>query len=226
MILAARDPDSPAYRSALEELCKRYWKPIYAYIRVVRRRTNEESKDLTQEFLLELLEGNLLGRYSAERGSFRTYLRGALQLFLLEQHRKAGSLRRGGDRNVFALEDADVATIEELIRAPDLAPEEVFDEQWVRSLLDAALHDLSEELSKAGKEHHFRLFDRYELHPPPGESLSYPEIGKRFGMTESEVSHALSDCRRILRERIRDRIRDYVETEQEVDEEIQRFFEH
>lgn len=224
-ILAARDPASPACRRALEELCRRYWKPIYVYVRAVRGFSNEEAKDLTQEFLLEAIEGNLLERYSADRGSFRTYLRGALRLFLLEQHRKTGSLRRGGDRRRFALRDEEAKSMEKLLRAPGLDPEQVFDEQWVSSVIDAALQDLFEELERDGKERQFRLFDRYELHPPPGESLSYPQIGEIFGMTESEVNHALTTCRRILRERIRDRIRDYVGIESEVEEEIRRFFE-
>ena len=34
----------------VETLCHRYWKPVYSWIRIARARTNDDAKDLTQEF--------------------------------------------------------------------------------------------------------------------------------------------------------------------------------
>ena len=59
VVLAAGHASSPNAQAALEELCRAYWPPIYAF---VRRRGHgpEEAKDLTQEFFLQLLQQNSL----------------------------------------------------------------------------------------------------------------------------------------------------------------------
>ena len=50
---------TPRAAEAMEELCRLYWYPLYAY---VRRRGHEahEAEDLTQEFFLRLLAKNYL----------------------------------------------------------------------------------------------------------------------------------------------------------------------
>ncbi len=224
VVVEAGKRESPDFRRAMNDLCRLYWKPIYAYVRTARGMDNETAKDATQEFLLELVEGNLLTRYSVERGSFRAYLRGALHLFLLERHRQAGSLKRGGGRAVLALDDHEMKFVDRLVVAPDTTPEEAFDRQWANSVIDHAVIEMADDLTRAGKEAHFKIFDRYELHPAPGEPLSHAQLAAEFGLKESDVNHVLAGCRRMLREKISDKIRDYVGSESEVAEEIRRFF--
>src|SRR5690242_3501359 len=43
-------------RAALEMLCARYWKPVYAYIRAGWSKSNDDAKDLTQSFFLWIQE--------------------------------------------------------------------------------------------------------------------------------------------------------------------------
>jgi DNA-directed RNA polymerase specialized sigma24 family protein len=53
LVLRAAGPD--ARRSALEDLCAIYWRPVYAFVR--RQVSDEEqAKDLTQAFFTRLLE--------------------------------------------------------------------------------------------------------------------------------------------------------------------------
>ena len=33
LVAAAREPDTPAARQALADLCRAYWVPVYAYVR-------------------------------------------------------------------------------------------------------------------------------------------------------------------------------------------------
>src|SRR5206468_697828 len=55
VVLTAARSDTPRAHAALENLCRSYWPPLYAY---VRRRGNSpaDAEDLTQEFFARLLE--------------------------------------------------------------------------------------------------------------------------------------------------------------------------
>jgi RNA polymerase sigma-70 factor (ECF subfamily) len=211
MIRNAADPASPEHRTALNELCSLYWKPAYAFVRAFRGAGNEDAKDLTQEFLARIIDGRLLSRYAPDRGSFRAYLRGALRLFLLEQHREASTERRGGGRVVVPLPDA------ELPAAGSETPEEQFDRQWADALLDHAAGELRRELATSGREPWFRVFESYDLE---GEERTYAQLALELGIRPSDVSNRLMFCRRRMRELIADRIRDYVDSEAELAAEI------
>jgi RNA polymerase sigma-70 factor (ECF subfamily) len=76
VLAASRSPDAQA-SEALEQLCRTYWYPLYAYVR--RRGYNpEDAEDLTQEFFVRFLAGNYLASVDRERAKFRSYLLGAL----------------------------------------------------------------------------------------------------------------------------------------------------
>ena len=71
VVLAARDGDSPAASEALNDLCRAYWPPLYAFI---RRQGHDaaEAQDLTQEFFARLLERDYLTRPDQQRGNARS----------------------------------------------------------------------------------------------------------------------------------------------------------
>src|SRR4051812_2815552 len=68
-VMLARETESPAGTAALEQLCRAYWRPLYAAARR-QTRDSEEARDLTQEFFARLLERNSLARLTAEGGRF------------------------------------------------------------------------------------------------------------------------------------------------------------
>jgi RNA polymerase sigma factor (sigma-70 family) len=218
LLREARDRSAPGYREAIGELCRRYWKPAYTYLRSSRPLDNEQAKDLTQQFLLEIVEGDFLSRFSPDHGSFRGYLRGALRLFLLEERRGSAALKRGGERTFVPVERHEPA-------APASGdPDALFDRQWADSVLEQAVEALRDELATADKEMVFRVFDRYELNPPPGWSPSYAELCREFSLKETDISNYLVACRKRLRELIVLRIRDYVTSAGEVASELLRLF--
>jgi len=60
-VVAAGESSGARVASALEELCRNYWQPVYAFIR--RSGVNpEDSRDLTQGFFCDLLGGEALKR--------------------------------------------------------------------------------------------------------------------------------------------------------------------
>ncbi len=220
----ARDRESPGYRQAIGELCRRYWKPAYLYLRSSRSMDNERAKDLTQQFLVEVVEGDLLSRFSPDHGSFRGYLRGALRLFLLEEHRNGAALKRGGGRAPLPIDPDALTGLSARADASGADPETLFNRQWAATVLDDAVSALQDELAGSGKELVFRVFDRYELNPPPEGAPSYAELSREFSVKETDVSNHLTTCRKRLRELIVLRIREYVTSEGEVASELLRLF--
>jgi len=93
-ILSARDSEDPAYRQNLEYLINHYWKPVYRYARVGWSKSNEDAKDLTQEFFLSLLARESLKDVGPEKGRFRSFLKAALKNFLMQDKRDAGRQKR------------------------------------------------------------------------------------------------------------------------------------
>ncbi len=216
-IRAAGDPRSPRHREALDELCRAYWKPAYAYLRSLRDLSNEDAKDLTQEFLLEAIEGGLLARVPRDGSGFRAYLRGALKLFLLERRRAAGAQKRGGDRTLVSLDDA--ALVERHSVGSDRTPEQAFDAEWARTLIDRAVDALKQELAEGGRDVVFRVFERYELNPTP-DAPTYAAIAAEFRVNETDVTNWLASCRKRLRALIEERIRDTLDSESDLATEL------
>jgi RNA polymerase sigma-70 factor (ECF subfamily) len=73
LVLRAAEGSSVSGQAALEQLCRAYWYPLYAYIRR-QGRGPEEAQDLTQAFFARLLEKGYLAHANPERGKFRTFL--------------------------------------------------------------------------------------------------------------------------------------------------------
>jgi RNA polymerase sigma-70 factor (ECF subfamily) len=58
-------------REALAQLCQTYWRPIFALI-CRRGYSVPDAQDLTQDFFVMVLEGNLLDLADPARGRFRS----------------------------------------------------------------------------------------------------------------------------------------------------------
>ena len=82
VVLSAQGP-SPAGQAALETLCRRYWRPLYGFVRR-RGYGPEEAEDLTQAFFARLLERRDLDAVRQEKGRLRSYLLVALKHFSRE----------------------------------------------------------------------------------------------------------------------------------------------
>lgn len=216
--------DRPRSREALDQLCRLYWKPVYAYIRSARSLGNDSVKDLTQEFFLELVEGGMLARFAPGKGSFRGYLKGALQLFLRERHRSDQALKRGGGRKLLSLQDEELRLVEQLADRGGKTPEEIFDRQWANSLLEQAVQALRTELTSSGREVWFAVFEQYDVRRDGVGNLTYAELARTHGIKETDVTNYLNHCRRRLRELMLHCVKDYVSFEGEVSVELAELF--
>ena len=142
-------------QQALENLCRSYWYPIYAF---VRRRGHDRAtaEDLTQGFFLKLLDKQYLRDVDRERGRFRTFLLASLKHFLSNEREYANAKRRGGDTTTFSLDFANAE--QRYAREPveSWTPEAVFDREWALALLSRVLQRLSDHYATSNKS---ELFD-------------------------------------------------------------------
>src|SRR5262252_8480188 len=95
IVLAAANSDAVNARDALENLCRTYWFPLYAFVRR-QGHSPADAQDLTQEFFARLLEKDYLRSAAQEKGRFRTFLLVALKRFMANEWDRQHALKRGG----------------------------------------------------------------------------------------------------------------------------------
>src|SRR5258708_1099504 len=78
VVLAAGNSDSSNAQDALENLCRAYWPPLYAFVRR-QGHSPADAQDLTQEFFARLLQKNSLGAVDPAKGRFRSFLLASLK---------------------------------------------------------------------------------------------------------------------------------------------------
>lgn len=211
--------DTATGRMALEELCRAYWQPVYAFLRRSGRSTHD-AQDLTQGFLSGFFEGGSLERVDPAKGRFRSFLLGALQHFLSHERDRERALKRGGGVTLVPLEapDTEGAAPGGMPAAPGMTPEQAFDRQWALALLDRVLTRLAQEQDDAGKSSQFECL-RIALTGDRG-AVPYATLGQRLGLSEGAVKVAVHRLRQRYREILRDEIAQTVETSGEVESEL------
>src|SRR5438093_4689548 len=105
VVLEAGQRDLARAATAMERLCRKYWYPIYAFVR--RRGSDQhEAEDLTQAFFAFLLEKETIKKVDRQKGKFRSFLLAAFTNFLNNEWDKRQTLKRGGQRQIISLDDA------------------------------------------------------------------------------------------------------------------------
>lgn len=203
-LLASIRAGDPRRRDAeLEKLVGLYWKPVYSLIRRTWAKSNEDGKDLTQDFFSEVvLQGNLAERYTPEKGSFRGYLKGALRNFLAKRTRDETREKRGGGVRTSSLDIPEAELQEVLPDAHALPPEEVFDNTWRRVVLDRSTRLLKERLAQQGKPVYFEVFRRYDLEAVDG-AASYESVARELRISADDVKNYLTRSREEFRNAVR-----------------------
>ena len=217
MVLRAGGERSAESARALEELCRAYWYPLYAFVRR-KGHAHEAAQDLTQAFFAKLLEKGRLAQADPERGRFRTFLLHALDNFLRTQHRDATTQKRGGGRDLVSW-DAPAAAERYAAEPPDDAsPANLFERQWVNVLLESVFLALRREFAVSGRE---ELFDQLEPHLWGDDtSTPYPRIAESLNMSAVAVRVTLHRLRQRFHDLLRLEISHTVGDAAEVEDEL------
>lgn len=221
MIEGLKDPTSGNRPQQLERLIASYWQPVYCVIRFGGTRSDADAMDLTQQFFLSVVleRGELLQRFSRERGSFRAFLKGAVLAFLHDEWRARGRQKRGGDVEFVALDPADVEPSSLIAGAEALDPEQLFDAAWTELVTSRALALMKAKLASEQRALLYELFVRHDLaevDPAP----SYKQLAEERGLTVDRVKHALTEARALFRDTVAHLVRDYVASADDLDREM------
>ena len=212
-MLELGNPAHPQHAQHLERLAQQYWKPVYHFLRTIRRGAVEDVEDLTQQFFAMLISRDDFAKLSPERGSFRGFLKTALRRLSTSADRHDGARRPHDGARLLRFEEAEASWKES-----GGTPEEAFDREWAREVMTASLARLREELRAEGKERHYEIFHQYSLEPD--EAVSYEELAKRHGMSLDDVRNTLRTVRQRGREVLKEMLRDYLFPGEDVESEL------
>ena len=199
-----------AGRQALEELCRRYWTPLYQFIRA-RGYGEAEAKDLTQEFLLHLLEHATLQKADRLRGRFRSFLCGALVRFLGDAEDKRRAAKRGGGAAHVELDGA-----AEEAGASSNPDGRLFDREWALVVLENAFRTVHGEFG--GDPGRFGTLRKFL--PGSVETPTYEKAATDLGLSVPALKSELHRLRQRFKAAVREEVAATVSAPHEIDQEL------
>lgn len=221
-VLQASHGDSPLARKALEDLCRTYWFPLYAYARGLGQ-DQQSAEDMTQEFFRRMLEKSYLSIADRRRGKFRWFLLTAFKCFLANEWDRARAKKRGGGQSPLSLDALSAEQRYQLEPADTTSPELIFEKRWALTLLEVARERLRAQYTTEGKADRFEQLEG----SLPGEenSPTYAHIGRELGLSEPAVKAEAHRMKRRYGELLRQEVAKTVADPGEVEEEIRHLIE-
>jgi len=218
---AAKDPDHPKYRSAVDRLVTSYWRPVFRFLRGTRHVA--AAADLTHEFFCRCLEGKSLLRLAdPTRGRFRDFLRTVVKRFAYDQ-----TVRPRAQTKF----EQSLVSIHALMTESDRAyeppagetPEEAFDKAWRLDLLGTVRRNLFAHYeNSADPEERQRFAIFAALHLAEGDTVppTQEALAQQRRLTRDQVRHAVKLVKQRYHRLLRQEIRDQVGTDVNVEEEM------
>jgi len=220
-VVGAGAADTFEWREALASLVRRYWKPVYCFLRQ-RGCDNEKAKDITQGFFLDVVLQRKLVRHADQaKGRFRTFLLAALEHYVVDIHRCANARKRMPSGGLASLDAFDPVTVPTTMHAR--SPSDAFQYAWAGELVNEALGELETEYRQGGREAHWLAFFARVIRPilddRPGPGL--PELCERFGIeNEVKASNMITAAKRRFRSILTSLARKSVESGEDAEQEI------
>jgi len=209
--------ESPAAQEALENLCRTYWRPIYAFVRREGAKP-EEAKDITQGFFALILERQDFSSVRQEKGRLRSFLLASLKHFMANERRDAATIKRGGGRRLLPLDGIECCEVGEVDRGDILSPDLLYDRRWAFTVLDRVFGRLREESQRSLNPPLLQRLNTLLSDEP--DRPSQAEIAREFGMTENAVKQAFHRLRQRYRQLLREEVAHTVATPAEIEEEL------
>jgi RNA polymerase sigma-70 factor (ECF subfamily) len=223
VVLSCAEPggDEQKAREALAQLCKTYWRPVFAFICRCGYPV-PDAQDLAQDFFVTVLKGHLLQRADQDRGRFRSLLLKALQDFLVNAREKRRATKRGGDAQFVSWDEWIAEMPSHLSISPQEAgtwpAERIFDVRWAATAVEHALRQLGEECENRGRRRVFDVLNDYLA--AEREDISYQKLSKTLEVPEVSVKRLVHELRVRFRDLLRAEVAQTVEKPQDVDDEL------
>lgn len=218
LVQALRSTESDARRYAFDLVVRAYRTPAIALLERRWSLSHEEAEDLAHDFFATALEKDWLLRFDANRARFRTFLRSCLFAFATDASDRKHAQKRGGDVRHVSIDDA---TIAGTIDSGDASMDTLFEQEWIRSVLQMSLDALDAEARDGNHALHVQLFRRYDI---DGADLdvrpTYAQLANEFDLPPSQVTNYLTWARRRFRQHVMSTLRALTGSEAEYRAEV------
>ena len=219
VVLLSAQTQVPGSQTALADLCRLYWYPLYAFVRR-RGHSAEDAQDLTQGFFLSLLERKSLRQVGPEKGKFRSFLLASLKNYLSDAFDRDNSIKRGGQIEFVAFDFEGGEERYSQDHADFLTAEKIFDARWAMTLLNHAIERLRQEYASQGKTQIIVALQPF-LDPSNSKRLpSYEEVAEKLQASPGGIKTLIHRLRKRYSEILREEVARTVTDPQAVDEEI------
>ena len=203
---------------ALEQLCGRYWMPLYAFLRRTGH-SDHDSQDLVQGFFEQLLSKDFLKSVEQEKGRFRSFMLVAIKHYAAKERVRANAQKRGGATKTLSIDYASAEDWYRIEPIDDVTPEMLYERRWALSLLDNVMNQLRQRFLDQGKE---ELFDALKLHLVcDAEKLPYVQMAEKLTCSVESLKSTMHRLKGWYRDLLRAEIAQTVSPE-EVADELQR----
>lgn len=217
LVRAVQSGNAEEAARAMEELCKGYWYPIYAFLRRSGRSAHD-AEDLTQAFFHRLMTEDALQSAQREAGKLRSWLVGVLKHLLSDTARHDAAKKRGGGVSHVSFDE--MAAEERYASEPhaESDPDALFTHVWAQDLLASVRGRLREAYEAAGRREIFDLLLPYLMwdHEPP----SGREISEKIGSSEIATRILIHRLRVKFRTLLREEVARTVLTPEEIPGEL------
>jgi DNA-directed RNA polymerase specialized sigma24 family protein len=205
-------------RAALEEICRSYWYPLYAYARRYGF-SAEDAEDVTQMFFQNLVIHESIQAAQMEKGTLRSFMLAMLKRIISKQLRHDAAGKRGGSRAAtISLDDTDAEGRYQHEPADIRDADTLFDRAWARGVLAAAEEKLRQDFLKANNLERYHQLREFL---PLGENVTpYPEDAKKLGLAEGTLRLQVHRMRKRYGKLIEEEIAQTVSTPAEVKAEL------
>ena len=207
LVRRATDDSATGSREDMGQLLDRYWQPMYQHLLFKGLQPNK-AEDLIQDFVVDLIEKNLLAIADPAKGRFRSLLLVMLDRFRFAKHRYDNAAKRAPEK----LASLDALPTDQA-GDEDGAPSLVFERAWCLDVLAQALASMQQECSASGDALRWDVFESRVLKPlfEADEPATYGELAARHGLAnEKAAMNQLVTAKRQFARTMRGAVRDYV----------------
>lgn len=219
MVARSVEDDAERRLTALDELCRLYWPPVYAFVRS-KGNTPHDAEDLVQGFFAKLLSRDDLAHLDQSKGKLRSFLLASVKNYMANEWEKATRQKRGGGIAVLSLDQSEAEDHCFVIPEPkeSTTPDVIFQRQWIMTTLKHVLGELGVRYEKDGKE---ALFESLKPTLTPGAPMApYAEIAETLGMSVSAVKMAVRRLKQRYAQLLCETVADTLGPEEDPEEEI------
>ncbi len=196
-----------------------YWRPVFYFLRA-KGYPQHRAEDLTQEFFLRFYQRGWIERADPQRGRFRTFLLTVLTRFLSDQGAERAPRQQVFDERLVSVSVL-LANLDRTFEPADnRTPEQVFMQQWARSVIAHVQQCLETWCCHRGRPDWYRIFCQVYFPSPGSPRISRQELADQLHLSRDQVRYGLDEVNRRFVELFRAEVAEQIGSEEDLDTEI------